>query len=220
MRLIALVRHALCASLILSASALAAEDPPARPERPARPARPERPRAGGVLAQGGPLAQLRARDRVAEAVQVLAELNLSPDFTLTPEQKTKLKAIREEHRKAMEAWRQEHEADIRKLEEEVQAVRRDAAGGGGGAEGGPRAALREVLQAYQDLLATAPKADKPLADTKAILTPEQLKAFEERLAEREQQREQGREQLRDRVQRGAGGADRPDRPARRNRAEQ
>ncbi len=124
------------------------------------------------------------RDATGETIALIALASLNPDFDLTKEQKEKIQAIAEEA-KAAGKWRADHDAELRKLDEDMRNARQD----------GQREELELLTQKQQDLMATGPKAEDLTAKLKAVLTPEQLKALDAAAAEKraadDQRRRQG-----------------------------
>ena len=128
---------------------------------------------GGLAGQGlGVAALAAARDPLTLTVQALGDLNLTPQFNLSVEQKTRIQAIRDQAAAVMEKWRTDNQAALQALAEEARDAR------GGGAE-----AMRDPAQRRQTLMATAPNTQEYADQIKAVLTPEQLKQLEERLAQ-------------------------------------
>src|SRR5689334_10678569 len=78
--------------------------------------------AGGF--GGGPgMMGMMGRRPFDEALAALGDLNLSPDFTLTPEQKTKVQSVRDDFKKAQEKWRTDHADEIKKLDDQIAEIR-------------------------------------------------------------------------------------------------
>jgi len=172
-------------------------DKPATPDKPApektTPAPRERGNPGGP---GGGRFGGFAPDPLAQTISMLGDLNLSTTFTLTNDQKEKIQAIRDEYKKKQDAWRTEHEADLKKIQDQFAALR-----AAGQAEGN-REKIQEIMQTRQALQETAPKGDEAAASIKALLTTEQLKAYDAKQAENEK----NRAAIRERFGGGAGGA--------------
>jgi hypothetical protein len=131
------------------------------------------------------------RNALSETLAILGDLNLSPGFTLSDEQKQKIQAIRDDFKKQQEAWRAEHAEELQKLDEQMAELR-DA--------GGPPDPdqMREIMEARRELMSTAPDGEDESREVKAILTEDQLKQFEarEQAAEQERQRMRGQFQPR------------------------
>ena len=162
--------------------------------------RPGRGGGGGFGGAGGPGAggMIVQRDELSETVATLGDLNLTPQFTLTKEQKEKITAVRDRVKEAQAKWRKEKQADLDKLQEEMRAARE--AGGGGG---------QELRQKVQEIMATAPKVDEANKEILAVLTDEQRKAFDQKLAQRREEETKAREEMRRQLGgRGGGGGGR------------
>jgi len=164
----------------------------------------DRPAAGGEGGRGGfggpgGLAGLAGmmgqRDRLAETVMVVAELNLQPDFTLTQDQKVKIKAIRDEFRDAAEKFRKDNEEAFAKLREEMGRLR----------DGGGRDAWQELARKRQELMDKGPKGEEYAERIKAVLNEEQAKAMEKALAEREERRRETEARMRENMRNMFGG---------------
>lgn len=187
MRLRTVLTPSLVTSLLLLSGiwARGADDPKPDAPKPDAPARPERPaRGGGPGGRGGPGGGMMAgpRDAVTEAIAALGELNLLPDFTLTKEQKEKVQAIKATAKTAHDKWTADHEADLRKLNEDARAA------------GGPNAdpdKMREIRTARQELMASAPKTEDAVKELKALLSQDQAKMLDEQIAKMQQNRRQG-----------------------------
>jgi len=119
------------------------------------------------------------RDALSDAIALLGDLNLSPAFTLTADQKTKLQAIRDDFKKEQDKWAKDHEADIKDIEQQMADLRES---------GGNREDIQKIMQARQKLQETAPKGDEFVKQIKALLTEEQLKLVTAKQAELTQQR--------------------------------
>ncbi|MFI5381733.1 MAG: hypothetical protein ACHRHE_20745, partial [Tepidisphaerales bacterium] len=102
----------------------------------------------------------------------LGECNLEPDFTLTADQKSALKTIRDGVKAAQDKWRTDHAADITKLQADMQAAR----GGGGGD-------MQAVMQKMTELRNTRPSTEEAQAAVKKLLTADQVKAVDAKVAE-------------------------------------
>ena len=154
---------------------------PQKRERPAgdRPA--PGPRPGGQFGFGrlgfGPGA-------LGEVMTTLSDLNMSPDFTLTKDQKEKIHVIREAYTKEMEKWRGDHEADLKKFQDQMAELR-------GKGPDDNREKRQELFKAQAEFFSTAPKGEEQAKAIKAVLDPEQLKQYEERVAKRQGERREG-----------------------------
>ena len=119
---------------------------------------------------GGPMG---APDAVSPLIMMLAELNLSPDFTLSKEQKEKIHAVRDAFGAEQQKWRTEHEADFKNLADLGAKMFRPGAGGPPGPE-----QFVAFNKARQELMSTAPDGEESAKQIKAVLTPEQLRKIE------------------------------------------
>jgi Spy/CpxP family protein refolding chaperone len=165
MRLSSILRSILCAAFLLSfASVTLAQEGGGRGGRGGRGG------FGGGFFGGG--------NELTTAVQVLGDLNLSPDFTLDKEQKTKIQAVRDEYAKAMEKWRTDNQEKLAAIREEMQNAQ-------------DREARQAVMTKSRELYATGPKAEESVNQIKAALTAEQKTAFEKALTERAERRGPG-----------------------------
>jgi hypothetical protein len=152
-----------------------------RRERPAG----ERPQQGEPRPGGGGFGRfgmLGGPGGVGEVMMVLGELNLTPDFTLTKEQKEKIHGVRESFMKDQEKWREAHADELKKIQTQFGELR-------GGGEGN-RDKIQEIMKEQQQVYSTAPKGEEQVKEIKAVLTPDQAKQLDERLSHR---REGGRE---------------------------
>ncbi len=163
-----------------------AADKPAAPTSPAAPATPgaRGNRPGGFGGFGG----IGARDPLTSLMTALGDVNLETDFTLTPEQKEKIQIIVTDFKKSTDKWKTDHEAELKKIQDDFAALRNNGGGrqaGGNNAAGGGnnRAQFQQVIQARQALMDTAPKADEAIAQIKGLLTTEQLKKLQTKIDE-------------------------------------
>jgi Spy/CpxP family protein refolding chaperone len=148
---------------------------------------PANPQPGANPGAGGPnlIANLLQRfNGLAQYVAVLAEANLSPDFTLTAEQKTQIKEIRGQFQKDAEEFIKKNQEQIDKIRQSVQAAR-DA-----GDPDAMREAFRQAMQDGQELASQGPKPQEYVAKIKAVLTPEQADQVDKKLKEMQQQMRQ------------------------------
>ncbi len=128
------------------------------------------------------------RDALTETVSTLGDLNLSPTFELSKDQKEKIQAIRDDFKKQQEKWRTDHADDLKKLQEQMGELRN-----GGGQPS--REKFQEIGKARQDLYATAPKSDEAAKAIQAILSPEQAKALETKETEVAKARQDAQQQF-------------------------
>jgi hypothetical protein len=141
------------------------------------------------------------RDPMEELVSILGELNLSPDFTLSADQKTKIKSARDEFKKQQDDWQTAHADELKKQRDEMAELRGAARGGGGP----DREKMQELFQARQELMGSAPKSDEAVVEIKGILTTDQLKKVDTAVAARQAQVEKMRNEMRERSGPGGGG---------------
>jgi len=120
---------------------------------------------------GGPFGQ---RNLVTEFTSTLGELNLSPDFNLSREQKQKIQAARDDFKAQQIKWRTDHADDLRKLQEQMMAM---FARGGGGGPAGPEQ-FQKLNNARQELMATSPDSAAAAERMVALLTDQQRGQFE------------------------------------------
>ncbi len=141
--------------------------------------------APGMIGRWG----IQGRQAYDEILLLLGNLNLGTQFTLTAEQKERLTAIRDGVQQAEEKWRKDHEEDFKKLDEESrQATGADRATAG--------QVWREISAKRAALMQTAPKADDSVAQIKLLLTEDQRKTVEAKLAEKKAAAEEQLQQLR------------------------
>src|SRR5262249_45826345 len=127
-----------------------------------------------------PAAGLNMPDPLLPTLNQIGLLNLSPTFTLTADQKAKIQAIRDDYQKQVDKWKSDHDADIKKINDEMTQARQNAGGGGaGGAGGGGGGAnFRTIMQERQTLVASAPKADDAIKAIRAVLDETEQKALD------------------------------------------
>jgi Spy/CpxP family protein refolding chaperone len=137
-------------ALSMPAFSFGADDPPAPP-----PAQQQPPRGGRGF----------GRNALTELVSALGELNLSPDFSLSSDQKSKIQSIRDDFKKQSDQWRADHAADLKKLQDQRAELR----------NAGPDAQdkRQELTQASQQLYASAPSGDEAAKLIQAVLTADQ-----------------------------------------------
>lgn len=156
---------------------------------------------GGGFGGGNPAAMLNvARDPLDELVMIIGDLNMKPDFTLTADQKTKIQAARDALKKLRDKWQADHEADFNQFAEQMNDLRNS---------NNPqemREKMQEITVARMEVMESMPKSDETVAEIKGILTTEQLKMLDSRLAERKAEQQKAREQLMERMRNGGPGA--------------
>ncbi len=133
---------------------------------------------------GGPMF---GRDALAGVIMTLGEANLLPGFDLSNEQKQKIQSIRDEFKYAMEQWRSEHADELKALDEQQQELFANMQAGGGPPDPDQ---MRDLMDARRELMETAPDGEAQAEQVKAVLTPDQLKKFEEVQAALDKQREE------------------------------
>jgi hypothetical protein len=106
-----------------------------------------------------------------QLITALGDCNLDPGFTLSSEQKASLKKIRDDVKAAQTKWTTDHAADITKLQQDAQ----DAMTNGGG--------FQDIMPRITDLRNTMPKTDDAQAAIKKLLTADQQKALDAKIAE-------------------------------------
>lgn len=104
-------------------------------------------------------------------MQTLSQLNMTPEFTLDKDTKAKLQQIQADYRDAQKKFFDEIKDDQKKLQEEQMAAW----------QAKDQDQIKELAKKSQELYAKGPKADEWIAKAKAALTPEQLKAVEEKI---------------------------------------
>jgi hypothetical protein len=112
--------------------------------------------------------------------------------TLSPDVQDKVKAMRADFEQRTKAWREQNQAKITALEQQVREKQKEAK-----EEDGNKAARKPdpaLLQEVQKLRATAPKAEELQQSVWALLTPEQQAAFKERYDAIKQQAEAKKEE--------------------------
>jgi hypothetical protein len=157
MRLMTLFGLALLGSLVMAANLMA------------------QPAPGGGGRGGGGFGM--AQDPFVETITALGDLNLRPDFNLTAEQKTKLQAVRDEVKAAEDKWRTDHAAELKKIQDDMAAAR----------QAQDQEKMREIGTARRELMQGMPKTDDAAQKVKALLTADQAKALETRIAERQEE---------------------------------
>lgn len=137
----------------------------------------------------GPGPRLQIRELNMNSDPLASTLPLVNSLSLNAEQKQKVQAVSTAFKTTYAKWQKDNETELNKLREEFRAAAQSAS---------PEK-IRELMQKRQDIQATAPKADDAIAQIKAILTPDQLKTFEQRLATRQTQPDVMRRLVEDRV---------------------
>ena len=113
---------------------------------------------------GGPFG---TRDATADFISTLGEINLSPDFSLTPEQKTKIKTARDDFKQQQEKWQTDHADELRKIQDQMMAMF-------SGAGGPPNPeSFQAINKMRQELMSTSPDSDAAAQRIQAVLTDAQ-----------------------------------------------
>lgn len=111
-------------------------------------------------------------------MRTLTELNMTPDFTLDKAAKQKLQDLRDEFRKAQAKFMEDHKEDFQNLGKERAAA----------FEAQNQEKLKELTKAMQELRAKGPSAEEYVAKAKVMLTPDQQKVVEAKIAKAEEER--------------------------------
>jgi Spy/CpxP family protein refolding chaperone len=85
------------------------------------------------------------------------------------------------HREKMQAWRSEHQAELKELRQAHQAAR----------DAKDEAKLKELREKGKALHADAPKLIDALKEVRGVLTPEQQATFDQRLEEAKKRLQRG-----------------------------
>jgi len=168
--MLTLVLMPLLALSLTNASSLAQDGPPPRDER-------DRGRRGDMLAR------MLDRDPSEGFIHLLAELNMTPQFTLSPEQKTEIQELRESFRAECEAFIAEHEEELDYIRAQMTEAR----------EARDREAMGEAFSSLRDLMSQGPGREKIIDDLKAVLTDDQRAQVEQRIEQVEQRMREWRE---------------------------
>lgn len=134
----------------------------------AQPAGGQRGRGMGMGMMGDPLQQL---------LTALGDVNLRPDFTLTKEQKEKIQSIRDGVKNAETKWRTDHAADLKKIQDDMQAARQDQ----------DQDKMRETMTKARELMQSMPNTEEAAKEVRAVLTEDQAKALDARITERQEE---------------------------------
>lgn len=137
-----------------------------------------------AVRMGGPMF---GRDALAGVIMTLGEANLLPGFDLSSGQKQKIQSVRDDFKYAMEQWRSEHADELKALDEQQQDLFANMQAGGGPPDPDQ---MRDLMDARRELMETAPDGEAQAEHVKAVLTPDQLKKFDEVQAALDKQREE------------------------------
>ena len=188
------LQRLLAASILMICPLAFAADPPAKPadnppkvqQQPApsqpqpQPQRPNQPQRGFGFGRGfGGFGQ---RDAFADALGALGDLALTPNFTITNEQKENIQSLRFDHKLAADKWRGDHADELQKLTEEGQAAR----------DSGDREKMNDIFQKRRSLMQSGPKPEDAVKKLMGLLNEEQRTRLEERMAQRRAEEEQQR----------------------------
>ena len=119
------------------------------------------------------------RDAFSEGLTALGDLALTPNFTITNEQKESIQSLKLDHKLAVDKWRGEHAEELGKLSEEAEAAR----------ESGDRQKLRDIFQKRRNLMNAGPKPEDALKKLMGLLNEEQRTKLDERIAQRRAEEE-------------------------------
>jgi len=182
-------------AIVLSSLALAADPPkpadntdvkppPAQPQqqpqqpKPQRPQQPQRGFGRFGFGQG-----FQPRDPFVDALNALGDLALTPDFTITTEQKENIQSLRLDQKLATDKWRGDHADDLIKFTEQSQAAR----------DAGDMEKFRDIMQKRRNLMQSGPKPEDAVKKLNGLLNEEQRKRLEERMAQRRAEEEAARQ---------------------------
>ena len=188
------IQRLLAASTILVSSLAFAADPPKpadntdvkppppqqQPQQP-NPQRPQQPQRG--FGRFGFGQGFQPRDPFVEALNALGDLALTPDFTITTEQKESIQSLRIDHKMATDKWRGDHADDLIKFTDQSQAAR----------DAGDQEKFRDILQKRRTLMQSGPKPEDAVKKLTGLLNEEQRKRLDERLAQRRAEEEAARQ---------------------------
>ncbi len=101
---------------------------------------------------------------------------MTPDFTLDKAAKQKLIDVREEWTKAQQAFMQEHQDELKQAgQEQMEAYKAN-----------DKEKIKAAAEKYQQVLAKGPKSEDYVVKAKAALSPEQVKAVDEKVKKNEE----------------------------------
>jgi hypothetical protein len=131
---------------------------------------------------GGPMF---GRDAFSGVVSALGELNLAPDFNLSAEQEQKVQSIRDDFKSAMNQWRSDNADQLKQLDDQQKEMFDAMQSGGGMPDPGQ---MMEIAEQRRALNETAPNGEAHAGQLKEVLTADQRKRLDDRLAEIEEER--------------------------------
>jgi len=129
------------------------------------------------------LARMLERDPSEGFIHLLAELNMTPQFTLSPEQKQRIEDLRESFRAEREAFIAEHRKELDYIRAQMIEAR----------EARDREAMGDAFNSLRDLMSRGPSREKIIEDIKAVLTDDQRAQVEQRIEQVEQRMREWRE---------------------------
>lgn len=192
-------RSLLVASILLPALAYAADPPPAKPadnpevkQQPQQPPPAQQPAAQQPRPQQPPQRGFgrfgfgqgfQQRDPFTDALNALGDLALTPNFTITNEQKESIQSLRVDHKLAYDKFRGDHADELMKLTDEAQAAR----------DGGNIEKFRDILQKRRNVMNSGPKPEDAVKKLMGLLNEEQRTRLEERMAQRRAEEEAARQ---------------------------
>jgi hypothetical protein len=112
----------------------------------------------------------------SQVVVAVTDLNMTPGFTLTAEQKTRIVAARDQQKKAFAAWQKDNKERIDQVYQELMAACRNE----------DMQAIAQAMKAKAELDKTCPPAKDLNDNVMAVLTDDQKKAVEDAIAKHRQ----------------------------------
>jgi len=176
----------------LCSSSLYAQQPNANdPNNPANPGPPPGAMRFQVAGGGGnvmvmPSGPMMNRDMLSPLIMILGELNLAPDFNLSPEQKQKIQTIRDDFKGAMDAFRKDHADELKQLDDQQQQFMQDIQAG----NLPDPSAMMELAEQRRAIMQNAPDGSDHATQVRAVLDAEQLKKVEAKEAAQAKEREE------------------------------
>lgn len=150
------------------------------------------PPGGGVMNFAGgnaivmPAGPMMNRDLLAQLIMMLGDLNLSPDFNLSGEQKQKIQSIRDDFKGATDAFKKDHADELKQLDDQQKELM-DGFQNGNIPDPG---AMMELMEQRRAVMQNAPDGGEHASQIRALLTPDQLKKLEEKEATMAKEREE------------------------------
>jgi Spy/CpxP family protein refolding chaperone len=115
---------------------------------------------------------------MSQVLMIVTDLNMTPDFTLAADQKTRIAAIRDDYKKAFEAWQKDNQDKLNQNQKDMAAAFKDQ----------DKDAITDAGKAMTELYKTAPQAKDLDEKIMAVLTADQKKAVEDTIAKRHESR--------------------------------